>query len=77
VSRELELGKRGSGTVGRGAEGQDGVVASVHDFAGVALQEDFTDKFGPRIGCIGRVGEVPGRVEGFGQCEMLFCYDST
>ncbi len=74
---ELERGKRGSGSIGRRTEREDCVVASVYDFASVAFQKYFTDELGPCVGCIRRVGEVPGRIEGFCQGEMLFCYDST
>lgn len=65
VAGEVDCGERSGGAVGRGAKGEDGGVAAVYYLARIALEEDFADEFGARIGGVGGVGEVPGAVEGF------------
>jgi hypothetical protein len=77
VAGKFECGRRSAGPVGRGAEGKDCVVASVYYFASITFEKNFTDEFGACARCIGRVGEVPWRIEGFGQGKVLFRYDSA
>jgi hypothetical protein len=77
VTGEFECGQGSRRAVCSGGEGEDCVVAAIYDFTGVAFQKDFTNKFRAYARGMRGIGEVPGRVEGFCQSEMLLCYDST
>lgn len=54
-----------------------GLAAALNNFLCVAFQEDFADGVVVRIEFGLIVGEVPGRVEGVGQCQMLLCDDTA
>jgi hypothetical protein len=73
----MDCRKGNGGTVGSGAEGEDSTVAPVYDLAGVAFEEDLAHEFGAGVGGGGGIGEVPRRVEGFCEGEVLFCYYSA
>ena len=61
----MDCGEGSGGAVGGGAEGEDRGVTTVYYLAGVAFEKDFADKLGACVRGIGRVGKVPGAVEGF------------
>jgi hypothetical protein len=77
VAGEFECGQGSRRAVCSGAEGEDCIVATIYDLAGVAFEKDFTDKFRAYARGMGGIGEVPRRVECFCQGEVLLRYDST
>ena len=53
-----------------------GLSATFDDLFGIASKEDLADDIGLAIVGLG-MGEVPGRVEGLGQSQVLFGYYSS
>ncbi len=74
MAREVYGWEKSGGTVGGGGESCYFLTTASYYVFGVALYENFADEF-----CFSEwsFGEVVGRVEGFGEGDMLFCYYST
>lgn len=74
VAVDFDLGNLHVGAVCGVSELGDGFGAAANDVFGVAFYEDLADKVG--FGEFGAGGEV-GRVEGFGEGEVLLCDDPS